>query len=195
MKKNRKIKNKRITKETNVSINLNLDGRGTYKIKTGIDFFDHILSQVAKHGALDLEIKAKGDKMPDLHHMVEDVGIVFGESLKKALSNKTGIKRFGFASATMDESLVNVSLDLSGRSYLVFDLPLNKKKVGNFDEDLIEEFFRAFVNSSSITLHIHKVCGKNPHHLIESTFKSFGVALKDAVMIINKKIPSTKGSL
>lgn len=195
MKKNRRIKNKRVTKETNISINLNLDGKGSYKIKTGIDFFDHILSQVAKHGVLDLEIIAKGDKIPDLHHIVEDVGIVFGESLKRALSDKIGIKRFGFASVPMDESLVNVSLDISGRPYLAFNLPLNKKKVGNFDEDLIEEFFRAVVNSSSITLHIHKICGKNPHHLIESTCKSFGVALKDAVIIVNKKIPSTKGSL
>jgi imidazoleglycerol-phosphate dehydratase len=195
MKKYRKVKSKRVTKETNVLVNLNLNGEGFYRINTGIDFFDHLLSQVAKHGALDLEIKAKGDKIPDLHHIVEDVGIVFGESLRTGLSDKRGIKRFGFASVPMDESLVNVSIDISGRPYLVFDFSLNNKKVGKFDEDLVEEFFKAVVNNSSITLHIHKICGKNPHHLIESTFKSFGVALKDAVKIVNNKIPSTKGSL
>lgn len=193
--KNRQAVIKRTTKETDISLKLNLDGKGEYKIRTGIDFFDHMLTHIAKHGSFDLEIKAKGDNIPDKHHIVEDVGIVLGEAFKKALSDKKGINRYGFACAPMDDALVNVSLDFSGRPYLMFDLFLNKKKVGDFDEDLVDEFFRAFVNNSGTTLHIHKTCGKNPHHIVESAFKSFGIALRDAVRISNRGIPSTKGVL
>lgn len=193
--KKRQVENKRVTKETNIYIKLNLDGAGKYSIRTGMDFFDHMLTHIAKHGSFDLEIKAKGDKIPDKHHIVEDVGIVLGESFKKALGDKKGINRYGFAGAPMDDALVNVALDFSGRPYIVFNLPLDKKKIGDFDEDLVEEFLRAFANNSGTTLNIQKVCGKNPHHLVESTFKSLGIALRDAVRISNKGIPSTKGVL
>jgi imidazoleglycerol-phosphate dehydratase len=193
--KNRVKKYKRVTKETSVSLELCLDGEGKYKINTGIVFFDHMLTHIAKHGGFNLMLKAVGDNIPDYHHLIEDVGIALGESFKEALNDKKGINRYGFSSCPMDEAQVSVSLDFSGRPYLVYDLPLNKKKVGDIDEDTIEEFFKAFAGSASATLHVHTVCGKNPHHLVESTFKSFGRALKEAVKRGTKGIPSTKGVL
>lgn len=196
MKTMRKALIKRETKETKICIVLNIDGNGRYNISTGIKFFDHMLTHIAKHGSFDLEIKAKGDNIPDKHHIVEDVGIVLGEAFKKALSYKKGINRYGTASVPMDESLVNVSLDISGRPFLSFtDVVSAKKKTGDFDNVLAEEFFRAFVNNSGTTLHIRPVIYKNPHHLLEAMFKSFGVALKEAVKITGKGIPSTKGKL
>ena len=176
--KTRKAKIKRKTRETDIVISLKLNGKGDYDVKTGDEFFDHMLSQLAKHGNLDLAIRAKGDDIPDAHHLVEDVGIVLGDG-----------------SAPMDESLVSVSVDFSGRPFLVYDASLEKKKIGLFDEDLTEEFFKAFTMSSGATLHIHKVCGKNPHHVLESAFKSFGRAVKEAIAVTGKTIPSTKGSL
>ncbi|MCX5776100.1 MAG: imidazoleglycerol-phosphate dehydratase HisB [Candidatus Firestonebacteria bacterium] len=193
--KNRVKKYKRVTKETSVSLELCLDGEGKYKINTGIVFFDHMLTHIAKHGGFNLALEAVGDNIPDYHHLIEDVGIALGESFKEALNDKKCINRYGFSSCPMDEAQVSVSLDFSGRPYLVYDLPLNKKKVGDIDEDTIEEFFKAFAGSASATLHVHTVCGKNPHHLVESTFKSFGRALKEAVKRGTKGIPSTKGVL
>ena len=193
--KTRKAKIKRKTKETDIVISLKLNGKGDYDVKTGDEFFDHMLSQLAKHGNLDLSIRAKGDDIPDAHHLVEDVGIVLGDAFKKALDDKKGINRYGFGSAPMDESLVSVSVDFSGRPFLVYDASLEKKKIGLFDEDLTEEFFKAFTMASGATLHIHKVCGKNPHHVLESAFKSFGRAVKEAIAVTGKTIPSTKGSL
>jgi imidazoleglycerol-phosphate dehydratase len=186
---------KRLTKETKIQITIDLDGTGLYNIDTGVVFFDHMLSHISKHGSIDISVNAKGDNIPDAHHLVEDVGIVLGEAVKNALKDKKGINRYGFSSCPMDESMVSVSMDLSGRPFLVFNLPLNKKNIGGFDEELAEEFFRAFSGSSGVTLHIHKICGKNTHHLIESAFKSFGRALKEAVKITGRGIPSTKGSL
>ncbi|OGF46507.1 MAG: imidazoleglycerol-phosphate dehydratase [Candidatus Firestonebacteria bacterium RIFOXYA2_FULL_40_8] len=195
MPKKRTKKYKRVTKETNISLDLCLDGEGKYTIDTGIVFFDHMLTHIAKHGGFNLTLKASGDKIPDFHHLIEDVGIALGESFNEALADKKGINRYGFASCPMDESQVSVSLDFSGRPYLVYDLPLNKKKVGDIDEDTVEEFFKAFAGSAAATVHIHTVCGKNPHHLVESAFKSFGRALKEAVKHGTKGIPSTKGVL
>ncbi len=193
--KKRIKKYKRVTKETNIELALCLDGAGKYKINTGLVFFDHMLTHIAKHGGFDLELKAKGDDIPDMHHLVEDIGIALGESFKAALADKKGLNRYGYASCPMDESQAAVSLDFSGRPFLVYNLPLNRKKVGAIDEDTIEEFFKAFAGSSAATVHIHLVCGKNPHHIVESTFKSFGRALKDAVKLGTGGIPSTKGVL
>jgi len=193
--KKRIKKYKRVTKETNISLDLCLDGEGKYEIDTGIVFFDHMLTHIAKHGGLNLYLKATGDKIPDYHHLIEDVGIALGESFQEALADKKGINRYGFASCPMDESQVSVSLDFSGRPFLVYELPLNKKKIGDIDEDTVEEFFKAFAGSAAATVHLHTVCGKNPHHLVESAFKSFGRALKEAVKHGTKGIPSTKGVL
>ncbi len=193
--KKRRASIKRKTSETSITLGLDLNGSGRYNIWTGDDFFDHMLSQLAKHGGLNIELKAKGDAVPDFHHLVEDVGLVLGDAFKKALKDKKGINRYGFGSAPMDDSLVDVSVDFCGRPYLVFDLALDKKKIGIFDEDLTEEFFKAFTMTSGATLHLHKTCGKNPHHTIESAFKSFGRAVKEAVKITGRDIPSTKGSL
>ncbi len=193
--KTRRATIKRKTFETSITLGLDLNGKGAFSIRTGDEFFDHMLSQLAKHGSLNITLKAKGDAVPDFHHLVEDVGLVLGDAFKKALDDKRGINRYGFGSAPMDDSLVAVSVDFCGRPYLVFDLALEKKKVGVFDEDLAEEFFKAFTMTSGATLHLHKVCGKNPHHSLESAFKSFGRAVKEAVKITGRDIPSTKGKL
>ncbi len=192
----KRIKNyKRVTKETNIELELCLDGAGIYKIDTGVVFFDHMLTHIAKHGGFNLNLKAKGDGIPDLHHLIEDVGIALGEAFNGALGDKNNINRYGFASCPMDEAQVSVSLDFSGRPFLVYALPLNRKKVGAIDEETVEEFFKAFAGSAAATLHIHTICGKNPHHIVESAFKSFGRALKEAVKFGTKGIPSTKGIL
>ncbi|MEI7905094.1 MAG: imidazoleglycerol-phosphate dehydratase HisB [Candidatus Firestonebacteria bacterium] len=193
--KTRKANIKRKTKETEILINLKLNSLGDYDIKTGDEFFDHMLSQLAKHGNLDLAVRAKGDDIPDAHHLVEDVGIVLGDAFKKALDDKKGINRYGFGSAPMDDALVAVSVDFAGRPFLVYNSILEKKRIGYFDDDLAEEFFKAFTMSSGATLHLHKICGKNPHHILESAFKSFGRAIREAVTVTGKTIPSTKGSL
>lgn len=187
----------RETKETDINVEVNIDGEGKCNIDTGIGFFDHMLNLMAVHGGMDLKIKAKGDLYVDCHHTVEDVGITLGSCLKEALGDKVGIKRYGTAYTPMDESLAFVSLDISGRSYLVFDAEFTVDRVGGLDTEMVEEFFRALAFNAGITLHIKIMYGKNNHHKIEGIFKAFGRALKEA-MTIDEKIKgvmSTKGVL
>jgi len=188
----------RKTKETDINITINLDGEGKYTIDTSIPFLDHMLSLMCKHGLFDLKIKAKGDIDVDYHHTVEDIGIVLGKAIKQALVDMKGISRFGQASVPMDEALASVTLDISGRPYLVYKVEFPKKsKIKNFDPDLIEDFLQAFTSNSSITLHVESLYGRNTHHIIEAIFKALGRALKQAVTIDPriKGIPSTKKCL
>ena len=185
----------RKTKETDINVTINLDGEGKYTIDTSIPFLDHMLSLMCKHGLFDLKIKAKGDIDVDYHHTVEDIGIVLGKAIKQALVDMKGISRFGQASVPMDEALSTVTLDISGRPYLVYKVEFPKKsKIKNFDPDLIEDFLQAFTSNSSITLHVESLYGRNTHHIIEAIFKALGRALKQAVKIDPriKGIPSTK---
>lgn len=185
----------RKTKETDINLTLELDGEGNYKIDTSIPFLDHMLSLMCKHGLFNMIIKAKGDIEVDDHHTVEDIGIVLGRALKQALGDMKGIARFGYASIPMDEALASVSIDISGRPYLVYNVKFSKKaKIKSFDPDLIQDFFQAFVSNSSITAHINVPYGRNTHHILEAIFKSFGRALRDAVFIDSrvKGVPSTK---
>lgn len=195
--KMRKAVVKRKTKETDISLELNLDGKGVSSVSTGIPFFNHMLVLMSKHGLLDFKVKAKGDIDVDFHHLVEDVGICLGEAVKKALGKKIGIKRYGLAVVPMDESLATTSLDISGRGYLVFNVPGKKKARGSFDLELTEEFFGALARSAGITLHINLKYGKNLHHMIEAVFKSAGRAFCEAVLLDKrvKGVPSTKGKL
>lgn len=188
----------RKTKETDIKVELRIDGTGKYNLRTGIPFLNHMLSLFSRHGLFDLNIRAKGDTEVDYHHTVEDIGIVLGEAIKKALGDKKGIKRYGEASVPMDETLVTVSIDISGRPYLIYNVNLPKKtKLKEFDPDLIEDFFRSIVNHSDITLHINLIYGRDTHHILEAIFKAFGRALDQATMIEPraKGIPSTKGRL
>jgi imidazoleglycerol-phosphate dehydratase len=188
----------RKTKETQIRVTVNLDGHGRYQIRTPIPFLDHMLSVMAKHGLLDLNVTAKGDTEVDLHHTVEDLGIVLGDALKKALGQKLGLTRFGSATVPLDDALAWVSVDLSGRPYLIYRVELpTKRKIRDFDPELIEHFFEALTTHSGITLHINVPYGKNPHHILESVFKAFGKALEGASRINArmKGIPSTKGKL
>ncbi len=185
----------RRTKETDIKIMLTLDGEGKYTIDTSIAFLDHMLSLMCKHGLFDMKIKAKGDTDVDYHHTVEDIGIVLGRAVKQALGNMKGISRYGQASVPMDEALASVSLDISGRPYLVYKIEFSKRsKIRNFAPDLIEDFLQAFVSNSSITLHVESPYGRNTHHIIEAIFKALGRALRQAVSIDPrvKGIPSTK---
>jgi imidazoleglycerol-phosphate dehydratase len=194
----RKAKSERRTKETNIKIELSLDGKGEYTIDTSIPFLDHMMSLMCKHGLLDMKLKAKGDTDIDYHHTVEDIGIVFGKTLKQALGDLKGISRYGHASVPMDESLAAVSLDISGRPYLVYKVNFPKKsKLKNFEPDLIEDFFQAFVSNAGITLHVGVPYGRNTHHIIESVFKALGRALRQSISVDPrvKGIPSTKGKL
>ncbi|MDP2755133.1 MAG: imidazoleglycerol-phosphate dehydratase HisB [Nitrospirota bacterium] len=188
----------RKTKETDIKVTLNLDGEGKYTIDTSIPFLDHMLSLMCRHGLFDMKIKAKGDIDVDYHHTVEDIGIVFGKTVKQALANMKGISRYGQASVPMDEAIASVSLDISGRPYLVYKVEFPKRsKIKNFDPDLIEDFLQAFVNNSGITLHVESPYGRNTHHIIEAIFKALGRALKHAVLIDPrvKGVPSTKKCL
>lgn len=192
----RKAVLKRKTKETNISLDLNLDGKGSYSINTSIPFLDHMLSLMCKHGLFDIKLKAKGDIDIDDHHTVEDTGIVLGKALKQAVGDMKGIARYGQASVPMDEALASVSLDISGRPYFVYKVEFPKKsKLKDFDPDLIEDFLQAFVSSSGITLHISVLYGRNIHHIIEAIFKGLGRALREAVSVNRKikSIPTTKG--
>src|SRR4030067_2509478 len=194
MKKHRKAEVRRKTKETAVVLRLNLDGNGKHSILTGIPFFDHMLSLLAYHSRLDLSLKAKGDIAVDAHHTVEDVGICLGDGIRKALGEAKGIQRYGMAMIPMDETLVSVALDFSMRACVVFQMKLRRAKIGTFDLELVEEFFKALCNHGRITLHINVLYGRNTHHMVEAVFKGFGRALRDAVSI-NKRashIPSTK---
>ncbi len=193
----REANHNRKTNETEIEIQFSIDGNGKYEIDTGIPFLDHMLAQIARHGLFDLKVKAKGDIEIDGHHTVEDIGITLGKSFKKALGSGKGIRRFGTASVPLNEALISVSLDVSGRPFFVYDMNLPKEKVGDFDVELVEEFFQAFVANSGITLHIRFISGTNLHHILESTFKSFAKALDSGTQFDDrvKDIPSTKGTL
>lgn len=187
----------RETKETQITINLDLDGSGRYQVETPFPFLNHMLSAFSKHGYFDLTVKAKGDVEIDDHHTVEDIGIVLGEALAKAWREKRGIRRFGHASIPLDEALAEVTVDLSGRPYLVYQVRMPKKKIKEFDTDLVEHFFRAVVDQCKINLHINLHYGKDPHHILEAIFKGFGRALDEATQIDPrlKGVASTKGKL
>ena len=197
MKKHRKAEVRRKTKETAVDLRLDLDGNGKHSILTGIPFFDHMLSLLAYHSRMDLSVKAKGDIGVDAHHTVEDVGICLGDGIRKALGEAKGIQRYGMAMIPMDETLVSVALDFSMRPCLVFQMKLRKSKIGTFDPELVEEFFKALCNHARITLHINLLYGRNSHHMVEAAFKGFGRALRGAVSLDERasQIPSTKGVL
>lgn len=187
----------RHTNETDISLSVELESFNESEIQSGISFFDHMLSHIAKHGQIYLKLSAVGDLEVDDHHTVEDIGICFGQALVKALEEKIGIKRYGHFSLPMEETLANVSLDLCNRSFLIFNTPLGQGKVGNFDIELVKEFFSAVSRHSGMTLHINVPYGENWHHISEAIFKGFGHALKEAVSIdpLNKGVLSTKGTL
>ncbi len=188
----------RNTKETQVVIQLNLDGSGQAKLDTGLPFFEHMLDQVARHGRLDLDLHAKGDLEIDAHHTVEDVGITLGQAFAQAIGDKQGIYRYGYAYVPLDEALSRVVIDFSGRPGLEFRVQFPRARVGDFDVDLIHEFFQGFVNHANVTLHVDNLSGSNSHHIAETVFKAFGRALRIAVTDdprMQGEIPSTKGSL
>ena len=188
----------RKTKETNISVEVNIDGTGQYDIKTGIGFLDHMLEQLSKHSLIDLKIKAVGDLHIDLHHTTEDSGIAIGEAILQALSDKKGIKRYAHALIPMDETLSIVSLDVSGRPYLVWNVKLKVEKLGEMDTELFKEWFQAFAQAAGITLHIENIYGDNSHHIIESCYKGLAKALRSAFEIdprMKNSIPSTKGTI
>jgi imidazoleglycerol-phosphate dehydratase len=188
----------RATKETDIRVEWALDGSGKGKIDTGIRFFDHMLELLAKHGFFDLTVQAKGDLDIDEHHTVEDVGIVMGKVLHQALGEKAGIKRFGFASAPLDETLAQVTVDLSGRPFLVYNVALPDRKIKAFDLGLFEDFFQAFVTHGGLNLHVILMYGRNPHHIMEAIFKALAKALDQATMLEERlvgRVLSTKGTL
>ena len=194
----RKAKIQRKTKETNISVEVNLDGKGKYQIKTKIGFLDHMLEQLAKHSLIDMKISAKGDTHIDLHHTTEDTGIAIGEAIKKAAGNRKGIKRYATTNIPMDETLTRVSLDISNRPYLIWNVDLKVEKLGEMDTELFKEWFQAFAQSAGITLHVENIYGENSHHKIESCFKALARSLKEALEIdkrIKNSIPSTKGTI
>jgi len=188
----------RKTKETSIEAEVNLDGKGVYKIDTGIGFLNHMLEQLSKHSLVDINLNAKGDLHIDLHHTTEDSGIVIGEAIAKALGDKKGIKRYAHAYIPMDETLSRVSLDLSNRPYLVWNVKLKVEKLGEMDTELFKEWFQAFSQSAGITLHIENIYGDNSHHIIESCFKGLARALRVALekdARAGDSLPSTKGIL
>ncbi len=191
----RAARRERATKETSVAVSLDLDGSGQASAETGIPFFDHMLEQLGKHARFALEVRAEGDLEVDLHHTVEDVGILLGETLQEALGDKAGVRRFASATVPLDEALVQVALDLSGRPYLVYEVDPVVEWIGTFDVQLVEEFWRAFTVAAAITLHLRSLSGKNGHHVIEASFKGVAVCLRDAVRIEGSGVPSTKGTL
>ncbi|MDA0996313.1 MAG: imidazoleglycerol-phosphate dehydratase HisB [Proteobacteria bacterium] len=188
----------RKTKETSISVQVNLDGTGQYEIQTGIGFLDHMLEQISKHSLIDLKVKAKGDLHIDLHHTTEDTGIAMGEAIAKALGNKKGIKRYAHALIPMDETLSRVVLDVSNRPYLVWNVKLKVEKLGEMDTELFKEWFQAFAQAAGITLHIENIYGDNSHHIIESCYKGLAKTLRSAFEIDQRMkdiIPSTKGTI
>jgi imidazoleglycerol-phosphate dehydratase len=195
---NRKAKISRKTKETSIAVEVNIDGKGKYKIETGIGFLDHMLEQLSKHSLMDISVKAKGDTHIDLHHTTEDTGIAIGEAINKAAGNRKGIKRYAHALIPMDETLTRVAIDVSNRPYLIWKVDLKVERLGEMDTELFKEWFQAFSQSAGITLHIENIYGENSHHKIESCFKGLARSLKDAFEIdkrIKSSIPSTKGKL
>jgi imidazoleglycerol-phosphate dehydratase len=187
----------RVTEETKVKVELNLDGKGDFKGKTGIGFFDHMLHLWARHSLFDLSLEAQGDLDVDAHHTVEDVGITLGQAFRKALGSKECLRRYGSICLPMDEALVLVAVDLSGRPFFAYDVKIGPWIVGSFPVELVAEFFRAFTNNAGITLHMRLLSGENAHHIIEALFKAFGRALQEAVSVNPREsgVPSTKGSL
>ena len=194
----RKAKVNRGTSETEVNVELNLDGSGKTDLSTGLPFLEHMLDQIGRHGMVDLKVNAKGDLHIDDHHTIEDIGICFGEALKEAIGEKRGIRRYGFSYIPLDEALSRVVLDFSGRPGLFLDVKYAKDTVGNIDVDLFEHFFQSICNHGFLTLHITNFSGDNTHHQVETIFKAFGKALRMAIEVDTKSgenIPSTKGSL
>ena len=188
----------RKTAETEISVSLNLDGTGKYEINTGVGFFDHMLEQLARHSLIDLEVHANGDTHIDDHHTVEDTGIAFGQALTQAISDKVGINRYGWCLLPMDDTLIRTALDLSSRPFLYLDIDMPTDKIGNFDTELVREFFQAVSTHGGITLHMEKLHGYNSHHIAEATFKSFAKSLRIAVQKDTRNLealPSTKGTL
>ena len=185
----------RETKETKIDLALDVDGSGQASASTGIPFFDHMLEQLGKHGGWDLRIEAEGDLEIDTHHTIEDVGIVLGTAFKEAIGDKAGVRRFADAIVPLDEALAQVSLDLSGRPFLVYEVDPKSEWIGTFDPQLTEEFWRAFAFAAGITLHMRSLSGKNGHHVIEASFKGVARSLRDAVKIEGSDVPSTKGAL
>ncbi|HEX2273530.1 MAG TPA: imidazoleglycerol-phosphate dehydratase HisB [Acidimicrobiales bacterium] len=193
----RRATRSRVTKETEVHIDLDLDGRGDATVDTGLPFFDHMLAQLGKHGGFDLDLRARGDLEVDAHHTVEDVGIALGECLAEALGDKVGVRRFASISLPLDEALMEVALDLSGRPFLHYEVEPGREPLGTppFDPQLAEEFWRAFTTTAGVTLHLRMRSGKNPHHVLEASFKGVARALHDAVRVEGSSVPSTKGRL
>ena len=194
----RKAKIVRKTKETSISVEVNLDGKGLYKVDTKIGFLNHMLEQLSKHSLIDLKIVAKGDTHIDLHHTTEDTGIAIGEAVKKAAGNLRGIKRYASTLIPMDETLTRVALDISNRPYLIWKMDLKVEKLGEMDTELFKEWFQAFSQAAGITLHVENLYGDNSHHKIESCFKALARSLKEALEIdkrVKTSIPSTKGKL
>ena len=187
----------RKTKETEISVTLELDGRGTHQIESGVPFLDHMLTQIARHGFFDLQVSAKGDLEIDAHHTVEDLGICLGEAFKQALGDKSGVRRYGRGSMPMHEALVAVVLDFSGRPFLVYNVPLPKAQVGNFELELVEEFFTAFCNHAGANVHVNLAYGDNLHHIVEAVFKAFARALDEATQLDPRVegVLSSKGKL
>ncbi|MEN6587785.1 MAG: imidazoleglycerol-phosphate dehydratase HisB [Sulfuricella sp.] len=188
----------RNTLETQVSVSLNLDGNGQAKLASGVPFLDHMLDQIARHGLMDLDVSAKGDLHIDAHHTVEDIGITLGQAFAQAIGDKKGVRRYGHAYVPLDEALSRVVLDLSGRPGLVFEVDFTRARIGEFDADLVREFFQGFVNHAGVTLHVDCLRGVNAHHQAETVFKAFGRALRMAVEPDERMAgvtPSTKGSL
>ena len=188
----------RKTNETNISVKINLDGQGKGNIKTGLPFFDHMIEQLSKHSLIDIDLKCDGDLHIDSHHTVEDIGWALGNAVNKALGNKKGIKRYSFSYLPMDECLTRCSIDVSGRPWLIWNVFLPAVSIKDIETEIFKEFFQAFSQAASLTLHIENLYGNNTHHIIESCFKSLAVAIRGAISIdlMNKKnIPSTKGTL
>ncbi|MGV3626128.1 MAG: imidazoleglycerol-phosphate dehydratase HisB [Betaproteobacteria bacterium] len=187
----------RDTQETQITVKINLDGSGRAKLASGVPFLDHMLDQIARHGLVDLEVKARGDLHIDAHHTVEDIGITLGQALAKAVGDKKGVRRYGHAYVPLDEALSRVVIDLSGRPGLEMSGKFTRARVGEFDVDLVREFFQGFVNHAQVTLHLDNLKGANTHHQVETLFKAFGRALRMAVELDPrvKGVPSTKGKL
>jgi imidazoleglycerol-phosphate dehydratase len=187
----------RATKETDIRVRIGLDGEGRYRVETGVPFLNHMLELFSRHGFFDLEVEGKGDLDVDAHHTVEDVGLTLGEAIRRALADKRGIRRFGAATVPLDEALVSVVVDLSGRPFFVYDVKLEQERIGTFDVELVHDFLLALTNQIGMNLHVHMISGRNPHHIIEASFKGLARALSEAASADPrvKGVLSTKGVL
>jgi imidazoleglycerol-phosphate dehydratase len=185
----------RVTKETDVRVELSLDGTGSASAETGLPFFDHMLEQLGAHAGFDLSVRARGDLEVDGHHTVEDVGLALGQALREALGDKRGIRRFASITVPLDEAAVQVALDLSGRPFVVHEVDVAAETIGTYDTGLTEDFVRAFATAAEMTLHVRLVSGRSPHHVVEAEFKALAKCLQDAVRVIGGGVPSTKGTL